>query len=153
MGTYFIPWTQDMGLQVDELNQGHHRLMDKLNSLLTATSSNDQMAVLLAFNELTAEVESHFDAEEKLMREISYPLMEEHCAHHGRLWQTLDEIRFRVSGAQFFPDEGGLFESIEQWLVPHLTHDDKKLADFLAARPPPASAAAARDGNANGLNK
>jgi hemerythrin len=153
MNTYFLPWTQDMGLQVEELNQGHHRLMDKLNALLTATSSKDQMTVMLAFSNLTAEVQSHFDAEEKLMRDIGYPDLEEHCAHHELLWQTLDDLRFIVSSAQSFPDEAGLFESVDQWLVPHLTHDDKKLADFLTAHPPQASAAAAREGNANGLNK
>jgi hemerythrin-like metal-binding protein len=142
-----------MGLQVEELNQGHHRLMDKLNELLAAASSKDQMAVMLAFGNLTAEVKSHFDAEENLMRDIGYPDLEEHCAHHERLWQTLEDLRFKVSSPQSFLGEAGLFESVDQWLVPHLTHDDKKLADFLTAHPPLESAAAARERNENGLNK
>jgi hemerythrin len=137
MTAFTLPWTQALALQANDLNASHRGLLDKLNALLIAIPSKDQTRVLMAFSALTAEAQAHFAVEEEQMREAGYPDLAKHREHHQRLLQGLAELRFTVSAAQNFKDTEGPFVFLERWFVPHLTHDDKKLADFLAARTPP----------------
>jgi hemerythrin len=140
MNAFAIPWTQTLALQDDNMNESHRGMLDKINALLAAVSSQDETQVLMAFSALTAEVQAHFAEEEELMQKVNYPDMAKHCAHHQRLLQSLAELRFTLDAAQNFPEGGGPLMFLERWFVPHLTHDDKALADFLAARRPPSPA-------------
>ena len=141
MSGFTRPWTQALSLQGDDLDKSHHGLLDKLNALVRAIPSKDQTRVMMAFAALTAEAKAHFAVEEELMREAAYPDLAKHAEHHQRLLQGLAELRLTVSAAQHFPDSVGPLLYLERWLVPHLTHDDKDLADFLATRTPPSPAA------------
>ena len=136
MSAFTLPWTQALALQANDVNESHRGLLDKVNALLIAISSKDQTRVLMAFSVLTAEAQAHFAVEEELMRAAGYPGLAEHRERHQRLLQGLAELRFTVSAAQNFPEGGGPLIFLERWFVPHLTHDDKNLADFLATRTP-----------------
>ena len=137
---FTVPWTQALALQDNELNESHRGLLEKLNNLLHVIPSKDRTRVLMAFSALTAETRAHFAVEEDLMRETGYPGLAKHCENHQRLLQGLSELRLALSTAQNFANTAGSFAVLERWFVPHLTHDDKELGDFLAARTPPSRA-------------
>jgi hemerythrin len=131
-----LPWTENLVLLSEAMDDDHRGLLDKLNALLTAIPSRDQTRVLMAFSALTAEVRAHFTLEEARMRDVGYPDRDVHCERHQQLLQGLSELHYTLSAAQNFAGSMGPFVFLERWFVPHLTHDDKKLADFLAMRKP-----------------
>jgi hemerythrin len=131
---------QNLVLHANDLNEDHRALLDKLNALLIAIHSKDQTRVVMGFSVLTAQAQAHFVVEEEQMREAGYPDLAQHCAQHQRLLRGLAKLRFTVSAAQNFQDSLEPLFFLERWFVPHLTHDDKKVADFLATRTPPSPA-------------
>jgi hemerythrin-like metal-binding protein len=129
-----LPWTADLALLASSLDDDHRGVLDKLNDLLIALRSTDQTGILMSFTALTAEARAHFAVEEARMREVGYPELDRHCEQHERLLRGLAELRYTASAAQNFPLSIDPLVFLERWFVPHLKHDDRQLADFLAAR-------------------
>jgi hemerythrin-like metal-binding protein len=131
-----LQWTRDLALLINDLDEDHRGLLDKLNALLMAIASRNPTRVLMAFGTLNVEAEAHFACEEVLMRDVAYPGRERHCEEHQRLLRGLSELRCTIGAVDTFSASMGPFVFLERWFVPHLRHDDKELADFLADRVP-----------------
>ena len=131
---FSIPWVKAMDLSSSYLNEDHHALLDRLNAFLVALSAGHKASVMIEANALRAEAQAHFADEESLMRETNYPDMEKHSERHQELLSGLEELLFRVNLTESFPAMLDASPYLERWFVPHLTRDDKKLADFMANR-------------------
>ena len=75
---FTIPWMQELELQSSDLDDEHQTLLEKLNNLLMALSSQDQNRIAMACSDLSAEARAHFDSEESQMEAAGYPDLEEH---------------------------------------------------------------------------
>lgn len=129
---FCVPWIEGLDISVKHLNEDHHALLDKLNVLLVTLSWNDSESIMLASNALRHTAQVHFEKEESLMRRANYPDFEKHSASHQELIRGLDELRFKVDTVEHVAALLDLSPYLERWFVPHLTHDDKRLADFVA---------------------
>lgn len=134
MTEFAVPWTKALDLSAHYFNEDHHALLDKLNALLNALSLQDRMSVIFAANALSAEAQGHFAKEEQCMRDVNYPELEKHAEAHQRLLQGLEELRYKVNMTENFSAMLDASPFLERWFVPHLSHDDQKLSEFLLAR-------------------
>lgn len=129
-----LPWTQNMALAPDDLDEEHRGLLNKLNRLLAAISAEDKTGLMMAFSTLQVASQEHFATEEAQMLDLSYPDREKHCESHRRLLEGLSELRYTLSATERFASTMGPHVFLERWFVAHLANDDKKLAEFLAQR-------------------
>lgn len=134
MTPFPLPWTPDLTLEAQGMDDEHRGLLDKLNRFLTALPSGDSTRVVMAFSMLMAEARAHFASEEAQMEELQYPDLEPHREQHQRLLRGLTELQFTLGNAMNFAASPGAFVYLERWFGAHLANDDKKLADFLAER-------------------
>ncbi len=126
-------WTEDVAVGVDLIDSQHKALFDVRNSLVDAIDNNSgaaQVEGILGF--LEGYVSEHFETEEKLMREVSCPGMEDHIEQHRIFVDSLEEIKksYRSSGAS----ENLLImlrSSLCNWLFSHIMMVDKRMGLFL----------------------
>lgn len=93
-----ISWSPDF-----EINQPHideqHQSIFKL-ALEACDLSRDQAnrrTLIASLNKFGAVLEAHFHYEERLLSDLGYPELEEHCAEHNAILSELDFIRQRLS--------------------------------------------------------
>jgi hemerythrin-like metal-binding protein len=136
MSTFSVPWTQGLSLPAEYLTEEHKGLLDKVNRLLEAVARQDKTSVVMAFGVLRIAAQEHFDREEASMRSAQYPETERHCASHQELLRGLDRLQVMLETQDRYALTVGPFMFLEQWFEKHLTHDDKRLAEFLAQQSP-----------------
>ncbi len=134
MTRFPLPWLQDHALGAEGMNDEHRGVLDKLNRFMAAVPAGNATHVLMSFSTLMAETRAHFASEEAQMQDLQYPDFEQHREQHERLLRGLTELQFTLSNAGNLASSPAPFTYLERWFAAHLANDDKKLADFLAAR-------------------
>ena len=128
-----LPWSRDFELQPDELDSDHYKVWGRINALLRVLPTGDDYRIRMAFASLAAIARNHFASEEARMRDTRFRGLEEHSQRHVELTRKLGEVRFSHLSPFGLGRQLGAFTVLERWFVPHLTHDDRRLAEFLNA--------------------
>jgi hemerythrin len=128
-----VQWSDDLSVGVPLIDSQHRMLIGRINELSDAIRNymgGGEVAKTLDF--LMDYTNFHFATEERHMRGLQYPGLEEHLAKHAEFKETLRNL------GSDFEEEGattGLADSIDRllghWFVEHIRHIDQKLGDFL----------------------
>lgn len=111
----------------------HKELIQKINDLLDSCEENGgKAAAVRMLNFLADYTEFHFQAEEKLQEEISYPGIEEHKKKHEEFTRTVEELHEMLE-----EEEGPSAAFVEQvnknvieWLYGHIKSFDRSVAEY-----------------------
>jgi len=131
---FAMPWVQQLATQCEELNAEHEAVLHKLNDLLRALNSGDATRITMACSVMSVEARLHFAKEEELMLAADYPDRTAHVEQHDDLMRRLARIRYVLTTGTGFWSPANELSMLEHWFVPHLSHADRRSADFLAAR-------------------
>ncbi len=116
-------------LSVDKL---HYKEIKIINDLYELLSKNKKKKIDKKLNELVADVEHHFETEEKTMFEFNYPEAYKHQFAHTCALDTLYTIRIKWRKTK---DKSILKNYLEKQLLPwfngHLRGMDKIACEFL----------------------
>ncbi len=122
----FIVWTNSLNIGVDRVDMQHKKLCDYINSLHKAIQNGDdkkRIAQLLAV--LLEYTETHFQEEEALFGNSTYPHTREHKKLHKSFVQKLVEFQDRLT-----KDSGSLSMDLliflKDWLLKHIMGTDKQ---------------------------
>jgi hemerythrin len=125
-----ITWTELYSVGVERFDQQHQKLFAIVNELHDAMSSGrGQMELKNILDQLIDYTQTHFAAEEKLMREYHYPDLEKHC-------QRLKELTQQVLDFKTKYDSGKIGLSIQltqflkDWLANHILGEDMQYSAF-----------------------
>ncbi len=129
-----LHWLDKLLVDGEALNSEHHALLERLSDLLVAIRSGDRSHIVMACTSLAAQARGHFATEEALMREVGYPDLESHREQHLELGRRLARLSYLASSGTGFLSATAPVTLLEQWFVPHLTHADRRVADFVAAQ-------------------
>lgn len=131
-------WSSKLAIGVPQIDAQHQELFERADALLLAMRAGKPEAEIdRLFWFVDDYCTSHFDAEERLMREVGYPELPAHAELHHEFTSEFEGIveRFRASGAS-----PALTLELQQlvagWLVMHVRATDGKIAAFLRSRPP-----------------
>jgi hemerythrin len=131
-----LSWDSTLVMGVPELDAQHEQLFRQLDALLQAIrrgSSRDEVGRTLDF--LGQYAQTHFAAEEELMRASSYPGYAEHKAQHdgfARELAAFDDERRREGPSPSLVLR--VNSRVTAWLRDHIYRVDRALADHLVAR-------------------
>lgn len=131
--TPLLPWSGDLGVNVDELDGEHKILLNCLNSVLLAIPSYASSRMLLEYNVLSAEARKHFENEEARMKQAAFADLQEHHEQHEELRRRLSSLHFTLLSSPSYFGSNAAFNSLSRWFVPHLKLGDQKFAEFIAA--------------------
>lgn len=133
-------WRSDLAVGVPEIDAQHQELFARANAVLEAIApdaSPREIRRLLDF--LGTYCDDHFGSEERLMRRVRYPGVEQHVLEHA-----VFVLRFRAIEEELDahgPSEqlaASLQRLISGWLVQHIAAVDGRLAGFLGTTAGPA---------------
>jgi hemerythrin len=136
-----IRWTPQVAVGIASIDAPHRELFERADRLIAAMEARRgaaEVSRLLTF--LEQYVEEHFREEEALMGGAGYPGLAAHRALHGELEHGLAALRTSYDGS----GASSLLairanQLICDWLLLHVSRDDREFAGWLA-QPGPARA-------------
>ncbi|HEX4038421.1 MAG TPA: bacteriohemerythrin [Acidobacteriaceae bacterium] len=130
----FIAWNDRLLVGVSVIDQDHKRLVRMLNELYDAIARGDGQAVVGdLLNRLELYTQDHFQREEALFTQSTYP----HTAAHRRQHEWM---RAKVAALQTSFREGTLgapslqlITILKDWLFDHILGIDQQIVPYLRA--------------------
>ena len=129
-----IVWGQVLSVEVDEIDEDHHKLIDIFNILNHAFAEGESHVYLAAvLEELVNCTVWHFSHEERLMLKYGYEDLVEHRTEHQELIATARELqqKFLQQDKQLSGED---IEFMEHWLTEHILTADMKLGSYLCMK-------------------
>lgn len=129
-----IAWREAYNIGVDRIDHQHQELIRTLNDFMDACiqqKGKDKVMETLAF--LKKYSREHFQNEEALMLEYSYPEYADHKDEHDDFIRIILEFENDVllKGPNFLSTVH-LNRILMDWLTRHICHSDAKIAAFLS---------------------
>jgi len=128
-----IPWTPELSTSVDEIDNQHKELIQRVDGLLTALAQGKErpeIAKIIQF--LSDYVVFHFGNEERYMKQYGYQNATQHLAQHAQFVKTFGRLKDRLLMEGIGPE---LAEDARQlvvdWLINHIKYSDRALGLFL----------------------
>lgn len=127
-----IVWSDVLSVEVDEIDEDHHKLVSIFNTLNHAVQERESPEYLAAvLEELINCTVWHFSHEERLMLKYGYDEMDDHKAIHQELIKSVKELQQKIlEEGNTVPDEAIVF--LERWLTEHILSTDMRLGAFLS---------------------
>jgi len=125
-------WSENLSVNIAEIDEQHKRLIALLNNLEAATHGGKRPVPLSTlFDELLAYAAEHFNAEELLLERYRFPGLQAHCDEHVQFirqvtgFKGMQEFEFY---AQLLSMD--LLTFLTQWLQNHIMKSDKLYASY-----------------------
>jgi len=127
-----LVWSGTLSVEVKEVDDDHHRLVDLFNLLNHAVNEgSDARYIGIVMEELVNCTAWHFSHEERLMLKYGYGDFESHKAEHEELLSSARELQQqRQADGRPITDEDIGF--LEHWLTAHILTTDMKMGAYLA---------------------
>jgi len=127
-----LQWTDDYSVGDGTVDNDHRGLFAAVNELEQAASADagtDEVGRIIAY--LIRYVNEHFQREERLMHDCSYPDISDHRDRHRGFSQKVYAIEqiYRVDPGGI--NLGKLVEFLRGWLVRHILGADQDFAPYL----------------------
>jgi hemerythrin len=130
--TPVIEWDSSYELGVQTIDDHHRELIDLLNkSYDLLLYSTDEEGMQFILYELAEYADYHFDAEERLMTEVSYKGLMPHVDKHNDFKNQINFLmRDYLSSSPNVNTDIILF--LSGWLKKHILKDDRKFTVYLS---------------------
>lgn len=131
-----LQWSEDFETGIEEIDLHHESIVEKLNELLTAFESGDEIStirrrIILFESFLT----SHFVLEEVLQKKFAYPDYPSHYAQHVQLSKDFSDATRPVEkegvSSHVLMDVKDFIVVWWKSYIIHLNNADRQLAEFL----------------------
>ena len=127
-------WKRSYEIGINEIDMQHRQLVGIVNELFDAMKEGKGAAIVdEILDKLIDYVQLHFSTEEHYMQTHYYPGLEEHERQHLDMTKHVVELitMKRTGKGVNAPD---LMNFLQEWLVDHISVEDKKFGDFLKMR-------------------
>ena len=123
-------WDKSFELGCECVDDQHKELVSmvsQLESKMESGITNPELAEILRF--LVKYTKYHFDTEERFMKNIGYPELEDHRKKHDDLIEEVNEILLSIK-TQKKIDVHGLYLFLVDWVKKHVLEEDKKIGEY-----------------------
>ena len=129
-----MQWKDEYAIGIDVIDEQHKKLFaiaQEAEDLLYMPSKYDKYdEIIKIIDELKDYVNFHFSEEEKIIQAIEYKKYFTHCIHHHDFVIKIREAS-NVKNIDEHQEEKirSLLNLVNQWLVAHVTHEDRLWAE------------------------
>ncbi len=129
MITFFL-WDHAYDTNIDVIDTQHRQIVDYLNDLHSAISTDDKAVVGKVLDNLIEYTISHFSFEEALMVEHGYPMIDSHHLVHQAFADRIK--RHQLEWSQGKDVSRQLLSELKVWLISHIQKDDQDYAKVIS---------------------
>lgn len=128
-----LEWRDEFLVGNAEIDGQHRELLTNINKLAAMIASEDTSGVDGVLNFLAGYVQFHFATEERIMRELNYPLTGDHVREHQRLIQQFIRLKGEITSGIHDPLYLGFRVQLFlfDWFANHTTKTDRHLGRFI----------------------
>lgn len=119
-----IETTDVLTVGYDQIDNDH----DEFISLINELDAADNTAFPVLFQQLYDQTEQHFERENQLMKQFSYPGEAEHKGEHQRVLGEFKQFKSRVDKGLIAFGRAFVKDRLPQWFGLHVTTMDSALA-------------------------
>ena len=116
------------------IDDQHREIIGKIDNLITCCEQGGgKMQAIKMLDYLAEYTVFHFDAEEKLQEEVSYPGIQEHKEKHAEFKKAVEELHEMLEEEEG-PSEAfvaAVKKNVVDWLFQHIKNKDQTLATFI----------------------
>lgn len=128
----FFPWSPEYNIGIQTIDDQHRVLVNTLNRLAVAVSKHEGGKVIAGiFDALMSYTRTHFNLEERLMRQAKYADLEAHIEEHHKLIGQL-EMLFNKHFGEEEPVYSDLLDFMKIWLKEHIQGVDTRYSAALS---------------------
>ena len=129
----YVVWKPFYSVGDPSLDAEHKQILGILDDLYVATEQapNHPVSTVL-WRRLLQYTMTHFNHEERVMREHDYPGLSEHVTLHARLRQRTADLETHAD----LVTSRDLMRFVKEWWLEHIQAEDKKYAPYLTASAP-----------------
>ena len=132
-GLETIEWAKRFSIGIEPIDEQHEQIVSMYNDICHALDNSDSGKILFEMVVMLAEhTKHHFGEEERVMRAVSYPQMQEHVALHQELLNQLTPAIKGLNMGRFKPTLQ-LMHFLRFWICNHIEFHDKPLGKFVAS--------------------
>lgn len=128
-----LEWRDEFLVGDAEIDNQHRELLVNINKLAAMIASRDASGIDAILEFLAGYVHFHFEHEERIMRELAYPLMSDHVHEHQELLKQFIRLKGEITSGLRDPLYLGfqiqLF--LFDWFANHTTKTDRHLGRFV----------------------
>jgi len=129
-------WKDTLLIGVREIDDQHKKLVGAVDALMEACAKGQGRVVIGNTLKFVLDyTQEHFAAEEKLQAQYAYPGMAAHKRQHAQFIITASALMadFEQNGPNIAL-VGKINSTLVDWLVNHITGEDKKIGDFIKSK-------------------
>lgn len=123
-----IEWTHDLSTGVDLLDEHHRTIFQWLAELDGAAAEERTLFGVYALTRLKYYMQTHFAAEETLMKAAGYPGLEAHMVEHAEFRAKIGELHLKSIAQDISADT---VEFLRGWLTHHIAVTDMAYVPYL----------------------
>jgi hemerythrin len=133
-----VAWTQDLHVGVAHIDAQHQELFARAASFLAAAERGEgERHVLVTLGYLSGYAATHFEDEERLMRETGYPELAAHAREHQAFQATLHGLTMAFARHGLSGDlAAATGRELAAWLDDHVRTTDRALGHWVRGRGP-----------------
>ncbi|MFQ3550291.1 MAG: bacteriohemerythrin [Armatimonadota bacterium] len=128
-----IEWNERLSVGIDEIDNQHKELINRINKLTDAIESNKgNLEIKSTVKFLQDYVVMHFGSEEKIMESEKYPEFVKHKQIHNDFVSNFKELQNKLANdsiSQKIIDD--LNKSVVKWVIKHVCFEDKLIGNHL----------------------
>jgi hemerythrin len=126
-----IVWDDKFNLGIDTVDEHHRTLVELINAIYTSIEHPGNPAFAeKALLDLHKYTDYHFDYEEQLMKEMNYPLYEDHVITHRQFRRQITDLKNQFARHQSVVDFD-LVMLLKDWFMRHSQDEDREYVSFL----------------------
>ena len=126
-----IIWKSEYNIGNLKIDQEHQKLFAIARKTLSVIKLNNDEQEIGKIKELITElftyVGTHFSNEQKYMKEVKYPELENHIILHKNLLDMLTNLISKLNSMNLKEIEQSLYSFIEEYFIRHIILEDKKI--------------------------
>jgi hemerythrin len=128
-----MEWSQNLSVGVDEIDNQHKELINRVNKLHRAMKTEKKQEEILNILKFLEEyVIFHFHNEENLQLKYHYPLYLEHCEIHRNFIKVIKCIKKDIEVDGMNASTCILVSStLSNWLINHICKADRDIGDYI----------------------
>lgn len=119
--------------KIDEKHSVGNFVLDEQHqhfvSLIESLSDSHEGALQSVIDELFEYIRYHFEDEERMLRDVDYPLLEEHIVQHGRFVKFVILMTDKLQQKTLQVDE--VKTLLIEWFVNHICVEDMKFKEYI----------------------
>lgn len=127
-----LTWSDDHKINVESIDEQHKIMIRMLNRLHDAMEAGqDVKKVNGILDDLIIFAEHHFASEEVSMRQMDFPLLDDHIQEHTELLNAIKNYR-RMTSTHVPLSMATLENFLVSWTRRHMVEADRKYGEFIA---------------------